>query len=379
MTSLLLFVSVIFGLIKFQGISIRTISISGLILSGFYKVKSSYFNYVNMVLVIVFFIFYSCLYTINVIQFNNMFLLHSRNLIVLIVLFGMLSQNKLDFQRLLSITSVFIVICSLLNILVIIFFSKPWILIALYTGTEEANFTHLYNRLILPFGTPNQLGFVAGLLLLYNMAIKKIAISLLLLIPLLGAASNSSLVPLFLILFCFIVFQLIHYKKIRLKINSILIVIFLIISLLSILFFLSDTTVMGGVGGRSSENMHESMGRHLLLRLNTLYSLSDFTFLQYFYGVGLGNSNEFVGGTYSFTVPLTILFESGFFGLYVYYIIPFLFILKYKQSSYVLIIIFYVFSASILYQLNNDISYYLLPLVIAYQLHRKNNENNLSL
>jgi len=291
----------------------------------------------------------------------------------------MLSQNKLDFQRLLSITSVFIVICSLLNILVIIFFSKPWILIALYTGTEEANFTHLYNRLILPFGTPNQLGFVAGLLLLYNMAIKKIAISLLLLIPLLGAASNSSLVPLFLILFCFIVFQLIHYKKIRLKINSILIVIFLIISLLSILFFLSDTTVMGGVGGRSSENMHESMGRHLLLRLNTLYSLSDFTFLQYFYGVGLGNSNEFVGGTYSFTVPLTILFESGFFGLYVYYIIPFLFILKYKQSSYVLIIIFYVFSASILYQLNNDISYYLLPLVIAYQLHRKNNENNLSL
>jgi hypothetical protein len=376
--SLLLFVSMTLGLIQLGDVSLRTVSILALIILGCFKIKSTYSYYINTSLVIIFLLFYSYLYMIDVFKFNNVFLLHTRNLIVFIVFFGVLSQKTLDFERLLRFTSLFIIICSVVNILIVIFFDKPWIIISLYTGTEEDNFGHLYNRLILPFGTPNQLGFVAGLLILYNIAIKNRIISLFLFIPLLGAASNSSIIPLTLILFGFLFVKLIKDKNIQIKANTILVCVFLI-SLLTIflLFFYGFTT--DGLGGRSAENMNESFERHILLRLNTLYALSDFSFLEYFYGVGFGNSSGIIEGSYSFTVPLTILFESGFFGLYVYYILLFMFIFKYKESPFVRLIIFYLFIASLLYQLNNDVSFYLLPLVISYQLHRKHNENNISL
>jgi hypothetical protein len=367
-----------FGLIQLGGVSLRTVSILALIILGCSKLKVTYFYYINIVLVFIFIIFYSYLYMNNVIPFNNMFLLHTRNLIVLIVLFGVLSQNTLDFERFLRVSSIFIIICSVVNILIIIFFDKPWIIISLYSGREEDSFAHLYNRLTLPFGTPNQLGFVAGLLIIYNLAMQNKVISLLLFIPLLGAASNSSLIPLFLILLSFLTVKFFNDKKIQISKNKILlsVFVFVFISLVTLLLLSFDGST---VGGRSTDNMSESISRHLLLRLNTLSALSDFTFLQYFYGVGFGNSMEHIEGTYSFTVPLTLLFESGFFGLYVYYVLLFLFLFKYKESPHGRLIVYFLFIASLLYQINNDVTFYLLPLLIIYQLHRRHNENNLSL
>ncbi|WP_394193705.1 hypothetical protein [Pseudoalteromonas atlantica] len=379
MIHLFLFIAINFGLFELQGFSVRTVGLVGLIVVCCFKIKSNYFYFINAFLFSIFLILYSYLYISNEIRFTSTFLLHTRNLIVLFVFFGMLYKSNLDFAGFLHALSLFIVSCAFINLLIIAFYKQPWVVIAEYTGTNEEFFAHLYHRLILPFGTPNQLGFVAGLLILYNFSLKNVKICLLLFIPLMGAASNSSLIPLTLIFLFYFLYKMMNQKRFVIKRNNILTLgIISCISFIAFLVFF-DGTSPGGVGGRSAENMNESIGRHLFLRLNTLEAISQFPLPQFFYGVGFGNSHQYIGGTYSFTIPLTTLFESGVFGLYFYYILPFLFVLKFRNIKWVSFIIFYVFIASLLYQLNSDISFYILPLIIAYQLQRNSNENNLSL
>ena len=255
MISTLLFFSITLGLIELNGFSIRTFCLVAIALICAYKLKATYFYYVNLFFVLIFLLFYSYLYSIGVVDFSNIFLLHTRNLLVFIALCGFLYRNSIDFKVLLSLISYFIVFCAFVNILIIMFFDKPWVVISLYSGTDEDSFGHLYNRLILPFGTPNQLGFVTSLLLIYNIYMKNKLTSLFLMIPLLGSASNSSLIPLGMIL-CYLLIEkvlTIRFTKIKKSFLVLFPCFVFVLFLVSPLLFEADFP--GGLGGRSSENM----------------------------------------------------------------------------------------------------------------------------
>ncbi|MEZ9795374.1 hypothetical protein AB4283_24815, partial [Vibrio splendidus] len=128
--------------------------------------------------------------------------------------------------------------------------------------------------------------------------------------------------------------------------------------------------------GRDQANMVESSSRHLMLRLQTLEGLGSFYLIDFFYGIGVGNSHDFIDGTYSFTIPLTLLFEMGIGGLFFYYVLPLMLVFRFPSSTRKYFL-FFVVSASLLYQLNNDVTYYLLPIILAYQCWKNENENSL--
>ena len=349
---------------------------AGFFLLVWRNLKFSKYFLMNTLVVCIFVVFYSFFYLTELIDYSNYFALHIRNIIFFLFLYSVLRKGDFDSSNILLFLSYFIFMCAVTNILIIMFFPKPWIVIAAVTGTEEDGFAHLYTRLILPFGTPNQLGFVSGLLAMYHFFSGRKYLSFIMLVPMFGASSNSSLIPMLVVI-------LLYMSAVLIKSNSQVIIkwrnvfILLIISILSVAIIFS----FGGVeinpsGGRSLENVEESISRHLIMRTRTIESISEFSFLQYFYGVGPGNSYLFIGGTYSFTVLLTLFFEFGFFGLYSY--LMHLKMVSVFKSNYSFYILIFVIMASLMYQLNNDVSYYILPLLINYQLMRKSNENNLS-
>lgn len=376
MSAFFIFCMSTLGLIKISGISVRMVSMAGFFLTSCRHLKLSNYFIVNILLVSSFVIFYSFFYFEESIEYSKYFALHIRNLVCFLLLYSFLKNGHFDASNVLIFLSYFVFVCAIANILIIVFFPKPWIVIAAFTGTEEEGFAHLYSRLILPFGTPNQLGFVAGLLSMFNFFSGRKFLSVMMLIPMFGAASNSSLVPFLVIVFIYIVVNLIKSNcNFMVRWRHVFFVLLISILTISLIYLFRDFE-MSIFGGRSSENVIESISRHLSLRSRTIESIEDFSFLQYFYGVGPGNSHSYIGGTYSFTVPLTLFFEFGFFGLYIY-LVHLKGIILFK-SYYSFYIIIYVIMASFIYQLNNDISYFILPLLITYQLMRQSNENNLS-
>lgn len=364
------------GLVKISGISVRMVSMAGFFLTSCRHLKLSNYFVVNIILVSSFVIFYSFFYFEGSIKYSNYFALHIRNLVCFLLLYSFLKNGNFDASNILTFLTYFVFVCAIANIFIIVFYPKPWIAIAAFTGTEEEGFAHLYSRLILPFGTPNQLGFVAGLLSLYNFFSGRKFLSFIMLIPMLGAASNSSLVPFIVIVFTYIVLNFIKSNfNFMVRWRHVFFVLLISILTISLIYLFNDFEI-SILGGRSQENVIESISRHLLLRSRTIEGIADFSFLQYFYGVGPGNSYQYIGGTYSFTVPLTLFYEFGLFGLYIY-IVHLKGIILFK-SNFSFYIITFVVMASFIYQLNNDITYYILPLLITYQLMQQSNENNLS-
>ena len=59
----------------------------------------------------------------------------------------------------------------------------------------------------------------------------------------------------------------------------------------------------------------ETTYRHFYLRQMTIESLKNFDFWDWIFGKGLGHFQCYIDGMYSFSVPLTLLFETGIVGV----------------------------------------------------------------
>ena len=128
------------------------------------------------------------------------------------------------------------------------------------------------------------------------------------------------------------------------------------------------------VFGRDISNISESASRHFLLRLQTIEAISQFGFYDWLFGVGLGQSRFYIEGSYSFTVLLTQLLEGGILLLLIQ-LLYFASLAGYCKSNYSWRVWWLVFISALFYQVNNDISFYIYPLICIIAIEANNDQD----
>lgn len=95
-----------------------------------------------------------------------------------------------------------------------------------------------------------------------------------------------------------------------------------------------------------------SIYRHLILRDRTITEISKFNLKNWLFGKGIGQSEIYIFGSYSFTVPLTILFETGISGFLSFWTF-------FKVRKYNFIYLLYIGTAMLLYELKSEIFFWI--------------------
>lgn len=257
--------------------------------------------------------------------------------------------QSLSIGRFTAFMTIAITIYSVISIYLYLFYPDFLIMLQILTRTEVSflNFTRLY----LPMGTTAQLGYVCVLLMfLIHFSKRNTFLLPVLLFILLGTAANSSIVPLFLI---FISAQFMALNNPRKFIRSGLLIV---LSVIACLVVYSAMSFIRGDG-----NISDSAVRHFMLRenaLNVIFS-REWNLLT---GIGVGQSLNIIDGRYTFTVWLTSLLEQGVIGFL--YVIFFYIYLVFLSGKKFLVVPVFVVLASQLYQINTDITFYVLPILV---------------
>jgi hypothetical protein len=255
---------------------------------------------------------------------------------------------------------------AMVNLAFVLLTNQPWVFISLMTGTDVVNLSHLYNRVLMPFGTPQQLGYCSLLclnFLLYKVLITKsgtkmdVLAILMLMIILVYTSSFSVLIVFTLILLPYLLFYIIRRPmKIIITVSILLLLVFIFLSLSPELIFRDDA------------NVAKSLSRHYILRLESISAIGDFELVQILFGVGNGQSNQYISGTYSFTVLLTVLLEAGLSGLGLYLFYFSIIILQAGRNIFLINIPLITIVSSMFYQINTDITFYILPIILVYAM-----------
>jgi hypothetical protein len=90
----------------------------------------------------------------------------------------------------------------------------------------------------------------------------------------------------------------------------------------------------------------ETTFRHYYLRYMTIEGLKSFSIFDWIFGKGLGHFQYYIDGMYSFSVPLTMLFETGIIGLLFWVYMH----NKLRKSR----LIFFIFIATLFYELKAE-------------------------
>jgi len=278
--------------------------------------------------------------------------------------------DRVDLRKVVLSTSVVLILLAGINLVFILVIPQPFVGISLFTGTPVENLARLYNRIIMPFGHPAQLGFVAAcsaitLSAMCNGKFDKALITLLFIV-IFFTASNAIYIPCLLILTFSWLRMFLKRPEYR--------VILLSVTFTGVLVFLFFIKYGSSFNFRDVANIEESANRHLMLRVQSIDAILNFDIKELFFGVGAGQSRFFIDGSYSFTVLLTLLLEGGVI-LLLSQIFYFIFLGQASKSLYSWGVFWLTFLSSLFYQMNNDISFYIYPLIciISIESHYEKN------
>lgn len=186
------------------------------------------------------------------------------------------------------------------------------------------------SRISLPFVNPVRLSLFSGFCFFY-FRLSKVKrwrfFTLLSLILLIWSGSRTGLVS--------VLVAEVFYRRLSIKTfftyALACVFIFLLIQNLQLRFFdFSESTTF----------------RHVLLRSQTIDVIRSFSIVEFFTGIGLGNSPNYIDGSYSFSVVLTLLLECG---VLVSLFWLNLFIKLFKNQ-----LIFYLFLTTLFYELKAE-------------------------
>lgn len=192
-------------------------------------------------------------------------------------------------------------------------------------GTEHGKRLLHGKRMFLPTATPPRLSFFASVLSLYfflNFVVNKKLIFLLLALALfvcsLATLSKSGVIALAVTLLIACMVLLTWSRNLsRQKFYKMLSYVFLAGVMFLGTLWLSGFTLkevardLRLLGNVSSE---ASLDRHLALRLDAIRVITDATYMEKLYGIGVGQYAERSFGSYTFMLPLTTLVETGLLG-----------------------------------------------------------------
>ncbi len=277
---------------------------------------------------------------------------------------------RMELNKILVSVSIVVISFATLNLFFIIYTPQPFLAISLLAGAPIENFSKLYDRILMPFGHPAQLGLVAACSAFALISFKQTFLIRLMIFLLFGVIfltyANSIYIPVI------VIFSLMYLKSV-LK-NPDLVWYFPISIYMAIfavsLILLTEINVFG----RDISNISESASRHFLLRLQTIEAISQFGFYDWLFGVGLGQSRFYIEGSYSFTVLLTQLLEGGILLLLIQ-LLYFASLAGYCKSNYSWRVWWLVFISALFYQVNNDISFYIYPLICIIAIEANNDQD----
>lgn len=368
------------GLFNFGFLTLRHIGLLGLYAYlapkiGYHLIKYRNINFWPFILTLMALVFLF----LSILNFNDHYnkelffrymFLYMTGFLTYILLSMFKFLEEADLKKVILNTSIVLIVFSILNVIFIIYTPQPFAAISILTGTPIENFARLYNRIIMPFGHPAQLGFVASCSALTLLSLKsnfkiQSLIFILIIITLLTYAS-SILIPMIFIVGILIIRKTLikPYFLVVLMISGIA------ISALLILALILDVPMYG----RDISSIIESVARHYMLRSQTINEISGFNLLEFILGIGVGQSRFYIDGSYSFTVLLTQLLEGGMV-LVLIQLTYFVSLSKYCNNIYSWSIWWLTFSSSFLYQINNDITFYIYPIMcimLAEQIYEKN-------
>ena len=277
---------------------------------------------------------------------------------------------RLELNKILVFVSIILISFATLNLLFVIYTPQPFLAISVLTGAPIENFARLYNRILMPFGHPAQLGLVAACSAFALTSFRQTTLLRLMIFLLFGVVfltyANSIYIPVVLIL-------LVIYCKSILKKPDL--VWYLPISLFIAIFAVSLILYFElNVFSRDISNISESGSRHLMLRLQTIEAISQFGVDDWLFGVGAGQSRFYIEGSYSFTVLLSQLLEGGILLVFIQ-LLYFVSLAGYCKSDFSWGVWWLVFISALFYQVNNDISFYIYPLICIITIESNNDQN----
>lgn len=117
-------------------------------------------------------------------------------------------------------------------------------------------------------------------------------------------------------------------------------------TLIYFVYFLVIYYLVNNLQLRFFDFSEETTFRHFLLRSQTIEVIRNFSIIEFFTGVGLGNSPLYIDGTYSFSVFLTLMLECGIF-ISLFWLSLFNKLFKSK-------LIFYLFLVTLFYELKSE-------------------------
>ena len=286
---------------------------------------------------------------------------------VLSIVFSMFAfkHSSFDLDKLINILFYTLIPFATLHLLLILFTPFPWVVIEIIFNIPY-ELSHLYTRIFIPMGTPPQLSFVSSCLLIYFLTTNKsvnyfkvFALGLIIIL----CGSNSSFVSLGIVLIFHILY--ISIKEGNRSIRALILItpLILLITTFLYIFFIRDFS-----------NVQESMLRHIMLRSQSFLIYIGLPIEQKLFGIGLGNSPNYIEGSYSFMFTLTYLLESGLIGL-TFVILYYLAVLIFSMRSQNYLIFIYVLFASNFYQLNTDLTFFTIPFIALAAL-RQNKEKD---
>jgi len=377
---LLLVLTICGGLFHLGGLSVRHLGIIGFylyvpMLIVFNLLKDRRVRILPLFFILSLIIFCLCsLILIKGITDVGLFERYFSLSIVGLLSFGLITTfnlfSSVDLEKLVVDVTIVVIVFAVINLTIIAVFPKPFVVIALLTNSPVEDFVRLYDRILMPFGHPAQLGLVAASSALAILSFEKTPfrqfLVLFSLITVLGTFANSIFIP------CFLIGLAAYLRKIIQ--HPIAITYFVFFGgLFSLLLLIAPYQALS-IPGRDMANIAESASRHLILRIQTLGEISEFGLTEMLVGVGAGQSRYFIDGSYSFTVILTQMFEGGIL-LVLIQIMYFLILAKLCGTFNSWAVWWLVFMASFFYQINNDISFYIYPLICILAIERTHGKN----
>ena len=372
---LLIIFLILGGVFQYDGVKIRHLALFGIylylipliFLHIFKNRKFSKFSFIFLIFLIL--SITMSYFNLNVLKDFNRFLQYAFLYFSGYFLYFIFTSTdfllRYNLKKIVKIISLLIIFFTIISIL-IKFGNENSILIrflANFFDPSPSNFSRITNgllhsnRLTFPFAHPAQLGLVATSSYLalntFKQTIFTRTVTILLILIAIFTFANAIIVPTLIIYFYY------SFTKINDK-NYIFLqfVIFYFILLTICFLLLNDKNLWG----RDSEIILKSINRHIDLRQQSFNLILDFSLIEMIKGVGIGQSPYYISGSYSFTVLLTQLLEGGLvlFGLQIVF---FLSLYRFCKSRNSFFIWWFLFLTSFLYQINNDISFYIYSLI----------------
>lgn len=372
---LLIICLILGGLFQYDGVKIRHLALFGiflylipLIFSHIFKNKNfDKFSFLFLVFLILSIIM--SYFSLNELKDFNRFLQYAFLYFSGYFLYFIFTSTdfllRYNLRKIVTTISLLIIFFTIISILIKLGNENSILIsfLANFFDPNPSNFARITNGLLnsnrftFPFAHPAQLGLVAISSYLTLDTFKqtmfiRITAILLLLITFLTFA-NAIIIPTLIIFF--------YYGLTKIYNKNFIFLLFLIffIILLTILFLLLNDI---DLWGRDSEVISKSINRHIDLRKQSFNLIFDFSLLEMIKGVGIGQSPYYISGSYSFTVLLTQFLEGGLV-LFSLQIVFFISLLRFCKSRNSFLVWWMLFLTSFLYQINNDISFYIYPLI----------------